>query len=344
MRTHDHIPEFVVAYLQGEATGEQTLATSEWLKVAENLEVYRQLEKLNSLTADLQAMGKFDVRQAKQKVLKKYRNQKWLVIANWTQRIAAVLFVPVLLAGIWYYLQQDELRKNLTSLLVNQEIVTQPGTKTHLFLPDSTEVWLNASSTLRFPSVFAGEERRIKLDGEAYFKVFKNKNKPFIVETSHLEVEALGTAFNLSAYSGDSKISTTLEEGKVKIADGANAKKVMYLDPGGQLNYFPENKDYETLHVKVEDVIAWKDGILIFDQTPFYEVVTKLGRWFNAEMHITDQSIVNYRFTGTFTSESLEQVMELLTLTTPIGYSNTRKEKNPDSNSYSKQIIKIWKK
>lgn len=344
MRTHDHIPEFVVAYLQGEATGEQTLATSEWLKVAENLEVYRQLEKLNSLTADLQAMGKFDVQQAKQKVLKKYRNQKWLVIANWTQRIAAVLFVPVLLAGIWYYLQQDELRKNLTSLLVNQEIVTQPGTKTHLFLPDSTEVWLNASSTLRFPSVFAGEDRRIKLDGEAYFKVFKNKNKPFIVETSHLEVEALGTAFNLSAYSGDSKISTTLEEGKVKIADGANAKKVMYLDPGGQLNYFPENKDYETLHVKVEDVIAWKDGILIFDQTPFYEVVTKLGRWFNAEMHITDQSIVNYRFTGTFTSESLEQVMELLTLTTPIGYSNTRKEKNPDSNSYSKQIIKIWKK
>lgn len=344
MRTHDHIPEFVVAYLQGEATGEQTLAASEWLKVAENLEVYRQLEKLNSLTADLQAMGKFDVQQAKQKVLKKYRNQKWLVIANWTQRIAAVLFIPVLLAGIWYYLQQDELRKNLTSLLVNQEIVTQPGTKTHLFLPDSTEVWLNASSTLRFPSVFAGEDRRIKLDGEAYFKVFKNKNKPFIVETSHLEVEALGTAFNLSAYSGDSKISTTLEEGKVKIADGANAKKVMYLDPGGQLNYFPENKDYETLHVKVEDVIAWKDGILIFDQTPFYEVVTKLGRWFNSEMHITDQSIVNYRFTGTFTSESLEQVMELLTLTTPIGYSNTRKEKNPDSNSYSKQIIKIWKK
>ena len=344
MRTHDHIPEFVVAYLQGEATAEQTLAASEWLKVAENLEVYRQLEKLNSLTADLQAMGKFDVRQAKQKVLKKYRNQKWLVIANWTQRIAAVLFIPVLLAGIWYYLQQNELRKNLTSLLVNQEIVTQPGTKTHLFLPDSTEVWLNASSSLRFPSVFAGDERRIKLDGEAYFKVFKNKSKPFIVETSHLEVEALGTAFNLSAYSGDSKISTTLEEGKVKIAGGANAKKVAYLDPGGQLNYFPENKDYETLQVKVEDVIAWKDGILIFNQTPFYEVVAKLGRWFNAEMHITDPSIANYRFTGTFTSESLEQVMELLTLTTPIGYSNTRKEKMPDNASYPKQIIRIWKK
>lgn len=344
MRTHDHIPEFVVAYLQGEATAEQTLAASEWLKVAENLEVYRQLEKLNSLTADLQAMGKFDVRQAKQKVLKKYRNQKWLVIANWTQRIAAVLFIPVLLAGIWYYLQQDELRKNLTSLLVNQEIVTQPGTKTHLFLPDSTEVWLNASSSLRFPSVFAGKERRIILDGEAYFKVFKNKSKPFIVETSYLEVEALGTAFNLSAYSGDSKISTTLEEGKVKIAGGANAKKIAYLDPGGQLNYFPENKDYETLQVNVEDVIAWKDGILIFNQTPFYEVVAKLGRWFNAEMHITDPSIANYRFTGRFTSESLEQVMELLTLTTPIDYSNTRKEKMPDNASYSKQIIRIWKK
>lgn len=342
MRTHDCIPEFVVAYLQEEATEEQILAATEWLKDVDNLNVYRQLKKLNSLTADLQKMGEFDVRQAKQKVLKKYRNRKWQTIANWTQRIAAVLFIPVLLAGAWYYLEQDKLRENLSSLLVSQEIVTQPGTKTHLFLPDSTEVWLNASSTLRFPSVFTGAERRIKLDGEAYFKVFKNKRRPFIVETKNLEVEALGTSFNLSAYSGDSKISTTLEEGKVKIA--GDGKKIVYLDPGGQLNYFPENKNYETLQVKVEDVVAWKDGILIFNQTPFYEVAARLERWFNAEMHITDPAIANYRFTGTFTSESLEQVMELLTLTTPIGYSNTRKEKIPDNTGYPKQIITIWKK
>ena len=343
MKTHDQIPDFVVAHLQGEATEEQIQLTVEWLKAAENLEVYRQLEKLNSLSADLQIMRKFDVQAAKQKVIKAYRRKRALVIVNWSQRIAAVLFIPVLLAGIWYYLQQNELRKNLTNLLVTQEIVTQPGTKTHLFLPDSTEVWLNASSTLRFPSVFAGTERRIELDGEAYFKVFRNKRKPFIVKTTYLEVEAIGTAFNLSAYSGDSKISTTLEEGKVKIADGTNAKKIMYLDPGAQLNYFPGNKNYETLNVRVKDVIAWKDGILIFNQTPFFEVVAKLGRWYNADMQITDQSIANYRFTGTFTSESLEQVMELLTLSTPIGYSNTR-QKILGNNSYSKQEIKIWKK
>lgn len=342
MRTHDHIPEFVLAYLQGEATEEQTMAVLEWLKDADNLNVFRQLKTLNGLIADFRKLGEFDIRQAKQKVLKKYRTRKWLKISNWTQRVAAVLFIPVLLAGIWYYIEQNELRRNLTSLLVSQEIVTQPGTKTHLFLPDSTEVWLNASSTLRFPSVFTGAERRIKLDGEAYFKVFKNKRRPFIVETNLLEVEALGTSFNLSAYSGDSKMSTTLEEGKVKIA--GDGQKAIYLDPGGQLNYFPENNSCEKLQVKVEDVIAWKDGILIFNQTPFYEVAARLERWFNAEMHIADPSIANYRFTGTFTSESLEQVMELLTLTTPIGYSDTRREKSPDGGGYPKQIITIWKK
>jgi len=342
METHEHIPEFVVAYLQGEATEGQNQKAVEWLKTPGNLKIYRQLEKINSLSADLKLMKKFDIQKGKQKVLRKYRSTKWIVVSQWMQRIAALLFIPVLLTGIWYYLKQDELRKDLASLIVTQEIVTQPGTKTHIFLPDSTEVWLNASTTLRFPSAFTGAERRISLDGEAYFKVFRNKKKPFVVNTSYFEVEALGTAFNLSAYSGDLKISTTLEEGKVKIADQTVADKIIYLAPGSQLNYYPEDQTYKAQDVRVQDVIAWKDGILIFNETPFYEVVAKLGRWFNADIKITDQSIANYRFTGTFTSESLDQVMELLTLSTPIGYSNT-KRKILGNKSYSKQEIKIWK-
>jgi len=343
METHDHIPDFLMAYLHGEANEEQKQLVIEWLKSPENNKVFQQLKKIDSLTADLNLLRQFDLEEGKQQVRRKYRVKKVVSISVWMQRIAAVLFIPVLLGGIWYYLQQNELRKELSVLMVNQEIITQPGTKTHLFLPDSTEVWLNAASSLRFPSAFAGNERRIDLEGEAIFKVYKNKKKPFIVSTSSMEVEAVGTEFNVSAYSGDLKFSTTLAEGKVKITDRVKPDEVMFIEPGSQLNYDTKSKTYKAENVRVQDVIAWRDGVLIFNETPFYEVAAKLGRWFNADIQINDQSIANYRFTGTFTSESLDQVMELLTLSTPIAYSTSKREVLNDK-TYTKQEIKIVRK
>lgn len=342
MEKHDIIPEFIAAWLLGEANKEQSLQTEEWLKNPDNQRIYAQLEKLDRLSDDFKLLKDFNVKEGKQRVISKSRTNKLLVLSGWLQRIAAVLFIPVLLGGIWYYHQQKELRKDIANLMVTQEIITQPGTKTHLFLPDSTEVWLNASSSLQFPSAFAGNERRIELDGEAYFKVFHNKRKPFIVNTAVFNVQALGTSFNISAYKGDPKFSATLEEGKVKISDMKDTEKVMFLEPDGQLNYNLLDQSYKTQNVRVKDVIAWKDGILIFNETPFYEVAAKLGRWFNASIQISDKSIANYRFTGTFTSESLDQVMELITMSTPISYSISKRE-ILDNKSFSKQEIKIWK-
>jgi len=342
METHEHIPDFLMDYFQGEANEEQKQLAIEWLKSPENNKVFQQLKKVDSLTADLNLLKQFDLQNGKHQVRKKYRSNKIVSISGWLQRIAAVLFIPVLLAGVWYYQKQNQLRKDLSVLMVSQEINTQPGTRTHLFLPDSTEVWLNSCSSLHFPSAFAGNERRISLEGEAIFKVYKNKKKPFIVSTSGMEVEAVGTEFNVSAYSGDLKFSTTLAEGKVKITDRIKSDEVMFLEPGAQLNYNTINKTYQAEAVRVQDVIAWRDGVLIFNETPFYEVAAKLGRWFNADIQINDPSITNYRFTGTFTSESLDQVMELLTLSTPIAYSSS-KRKILDYGNFSKQEIKIWK-
>jgi len=342
MKTYDQIPEYIVAYLHNEASEEQVQLTNEWLKDSENLKIFHDLGKISQLSADLKLLNEFDLQEGKRQVYKKHRINRWKIALHWTQRVAALLFIPALLFGIWYYMQQNELRNDLYNLMVTQEIVTQPGTKTHLFLPDSTEVWLNAASTIRFPSAFAGKERRIELDGEAYFRVYHNKRKPFIVQTNYFDVEALGTSFNLSAYSGDYKISTTLEEGKVKVTDESDVKKIMFLDPGGQLNYFAGDQTYKSKKVNVQDVISWKDGVLIFNETPFYEVAARLGRWFNADIKIIDQSISNDRFTGTFTSESMEQVMSLLALSTPIDYSMTKRTML-ENRSFSKQEIKIWR-
>lgn len=343
MKIDENIPEYLVAYLHGESNKEQTEQALEWLKDIENQEIYSQLKRIDHLSADLALFTKFDLNTGKKRVRKEYRLNQIGRVFTYFQRVAAILFIPVLTGGIWYYLKQEKLSQKVTSLIVNQTITTQPGTKTHLFLPDSTEVWLNSSSTLSFPSAFAGSERRIMLDGEAYFEVYKNKQKPFIVETKFQEVEALGTIFNISAYTGDLKFSTTLAEGKVKITDHEKSINPMFLEPGKQLNFNLQNKSYQQLTVRVKDVIAWKDGILIFNETPFYEVVAKLGRWFNADIKIADQSIANYRFTGTFTAESLDQVLELLRLSTPIDFT-TNQRKIQSNRSFSKQEIKIRKK
>ena len=343
MKIQDHIPEYLIAYLHREASKEQEQLAVEWIDDPENKKIYHELVKISEWSTDLRLLRNFNLQEGKQKVIRKYRANKLVVLSKWVQRIAAILFIPVLLGGIWSYLQQDELRKNLEGLIVTQEIVTQPGTKTHLFLPDSTEVWLNAASSIKFPSAFTGNERRVQLNGEAYFKVFHNRKKPFIVNTGYVEVKALGTSFNLSAYSGDYIISTTLEEGKVKVMDEQNIEKVMFLDPNDQLNFYPKTQKYVAEKVRVQDVIAWKDGVLIFNETPFNEMASKLGHWFNADIQISDASIANYRFTGTFTSESLEQVMELLTLSTPISYSISQRTLLKNKN-FSKQKIKIWKK
>jgi ferric-dicitrate binding protein FerR (iron transport regulator) len=342
MEAHDNIPDFLVAFLQKEATEEQVLQAKQWLNDPENLLVYHQLEKIWLLSADQSLLKNFDPQKGRQKVWNRFRKNRIKGLFIWCQRVAALLFVPVLAGCILFYHQRNELTRDVTRLIVMQEIITQPGTKSHLFLPDSTEVWLNSSSTLRFPSQFAGKERKIELEGEAYFRVFKNKNKPFVVNTQYQNVEAVGTAFNLSAYHGDVKISTTLVEGKVKIECNDGMNDVRFLNPGTQLNYNTKSNSYNEMKVRVQDVIAWKDGVLIFCETPFHEVALKLGRWFNADIQIADPSVANYRFTGTFTSESLDQVLELLTISTPIDYSSSQRTilKN---RSFSKQEIKIWK-
>jgi len=343
METHDQIPEFLMAYLNNEASHEQEQLAVEWLKSNENNKLFQQLKKIDCLTADLNLLHQFDLDKGKKQVKRKFRINKAVTFSLWMQRIAAVLFIPVLLGGIWIYQQQGKLKKELSVLMVTQEIVTLPGTKTHIFLPDSTEVWLNSSSSLRFPSAFTGNERSIVLEGEAIFKVSPDKTKPFIVGTSSMEVEALGTEFNVSSYAGDQIFSTTLAEGKVKITDREKPNDVMFIEPGEQLNYHTQSKTYITENVRVQDVIAWRDGILIFNETPFYEVAAKLGHWFNADIQINDRSVANYRFTGTFTSESLDQVLELLTLSTPISYTSS-KRKVLDNRTFTKQEIKIMKR
>lgn len=169
-------------------------------------------------------------------------------------------------------------------------ISTPRGKDYELVLSDGTVVLLNADSKITFPTRFTGNKRTVKLVGEAYFKVSKNKHRPFIVETGNLYTKVLGTEFNLKAYP-HSDVNVTLIKGSVAVK--AEGKEVM-LKPGENAEY-SENKDIEVTTVDTEGYIQWKDGYFYFDNVPLIDVVRDLGRWYNVNIEIRNNSLMSYR-------------------------------------------------
>lgn len=341
MNKSDQIPEYVFACLAKHANRHEQELLEKWLDECGNALLYRQLQQIDRMSADLQLYRSFNLTEARRKVLNAILSGRRRSFMNRLQRIAAVLFLPLFLASLVVLYRYQVLKNDLRESAVIQQIGTQPGTKTHFFLPDSTEVWLNAASTIKFPSEFSGTTRLIELDGEAYFRVFKNKRQPFIVKNGSFEVEALGTAFNFCAYSEDKKLSAALEEGKIRVSDKV-ADRSLLVNPGEQVHFSVEDRQLCKSQADVQNVIAWKDGRLIFNETPFSDVVLKLGRWFNADIQLSNETIAGYRYTATFTNESLKQVMELLKLTAPIDYSFESRLVSRD-NHFTKERIRIWK-
>ncbi len=174
------------------------------------------------------------------------------------------------------------------------------GGEYQLVLSDGTKVWLNAASELTYPVKFVGDVRSVKLNGEAYFDVTPNKDKPFVVATEGQEIVVLGTSFNVSAYTEDLNIVTTLVEGLVKVTstEEENAGEALFLQPNEQLILNKETSEMQKKVVDPYTYTSWKDGRFVFTNEPLGSFFTKISRWYNVETYITDESIKDIRFTG----------------------------------------------
>jgi ferric-dicitrate binding protein FerR (iron transport regulator) len=176
------------------------------------------------------------------------------------------------------------------SVLYNT-ITTPRGGQYQIILEDGSAVWLNAASSLRFPTVFAGQERRVEINGEAYFEVAKNKKMPFVVSVNGAEVQVLGTHFNVMAYEDEQSLRTTLLEGAVKFVKGSNS---VTLKPGQQSQLI-ENGDIRVQSsINVEKVVSWKNGYFHFDGEDIDAVSKQLARWYDVE--VTVSKLIEDRF------------------------------------------------
>lgn len=190
--------------------------------------------------------------------------------------------------------------------------------RSHVLLPDGTEVWLNSHTTLSYTTDYGKEIRRVDLDGEAYFEVAKDKDHRFVVHAGGMDVEALGTTFNVKAYKEDKVLTTTLLEGRVKTTIG---EKEAFLYPDQQVEY---DKEKGTLQVSKSENSAyasmWRHGELAFSGETLEEIALLFRRLYNVEVRFDSDAIKQYRFSGVIKNNSLENVIELISLTAPIEY------------------------
>jgi len=252
-------------------------------------------------------------------------------------RAAAILLLPVLSLLLYTNLSD---RNRYADNINDLEVEVPVGTRMNIELGDGTRVWLNHGSKLKYPHRFAGENRKVFLTGEAYFEVAHNAKVPFIVGTNRLEVKATGTAFNVSAYPGDDNIATTLVEGKVILYKNQTNQEIKALSPGECLKFDAQKNVFTLESGHTEKNTAWKDGLLVFKNERVEDIAKKLARWYNVEVEIANEKVNGYTFTATFMDETLPQVLELMTLATPVSYQLTVRKKLSDG-SFSKQKVLI---
>lgn len=196
-------------------------------------------------------------------------------------------------------------------------IATPNGGEYEVILPDGSHVWLNAASSIRFPAAFTGNTRQVEINGEAYLEVVKNAKAPFTVVSGKHSVEVLGTAFNIHSYPKDENIATTLIKGSIRIVAGKNTK---VLQPGQQSLVSRNAGDIRLApEVNMEEVLAWRNGKFIFDDTNMKTVVSQLERWYDVSINYTGME--DYRFNGEISRNvSLSKVLKMMELTSNIHY------------------------
>lgn len=172
------------------------------------------------------------------------------------------------------------------------------GGEYFLILSDSTKVWLNSETTLRFPVQFAAGVRAVELNGEAYFEVSKNEKVPFIVTSGNQQVKVLGTQFNISSYVDNQSVYTTLVEGKVEVSLTTNPDSKLVLRPNEQSCFSKEEANILKRTVDVAQYIAWKDGRFVFQDQMLEDIMKTLSKWYDVQVVFANEDVKKLRFTG----------------------------------------------
>ncbi|MDR2680393.1 MAG: DUF4974 domain-containing protein [Tannerella sp.] len=300
-----------------------------------NEKIKDELLTIKELRDDIRFYKQIDVSGAYGRTLSKIaRQQRRMWLRNTFNRAAAILFIP-LLAGT-LVLSYLFYRQTASPREAFAEVKGSPGTVMQVELPDRSRVWLNGESRLRYPVEFKGKTRAVELAGEGFFDVSTDAAMPFeVTAPSGLKVIARGTEFNLKAYGDDDTHEVVLEEGIVEVSYKDYSA---VMKPDEMLRLTVDDNRIARSAVRTDEKTAWKDGKIIFRNTPVEEVMKQLSRRYNVDITLHNPRQKSYLIRATFSSETIEQILDYLKLAEPVEWSRVKTEQNGDSTFNRQQI------
>lgn len=293
-------------YVNHELNCQEHTEVEEWINASEeNRKIAEDYYKLSFAVTSLQFIKRSAPQEALEKVNKRIKKKQLQKFYFFAQRVAVILLLPLLILSGFLLLQSKK-----EAPVFYLEARMTPGMIGSTVLPDGTKVWLNSSSYLKYPNTFSGQTREVILDGEAYFKVAKNTEIPFIVHTEKSSIKVLGTEFNMDAYGSNDFIVATLVEGSIEFNYQNSTSNSIVIKPNEQVYYNKKNNQSLIHKAYVPKDIAWKNGQIILKDTPLSDILWILSKRFNVEFLIKDPTFYKYSFTGVFTNQQIERVLE----------------------------------
>ena len=310
--------ELFERYIQNRANPDEIKRLSFWIKNNQEISLWLEQQILDSessiesevqirMLRNIETEINANYNEGTNKQLNiRFRLNKWM-------RVAAMFILPLFTAtGVYFYMSKNA---PSTAPLV---VAVERGQKANITLPDGSKVWLNSQSKLTYSANFNVKKRELQLDGEAYFEVAHNPDKPFIVHSNDISVEALGTAFGVKAYNDDKLISSILMRGKVRV-----------ITPDGEAILLPNDRIMydKTTHKKAKNTVTnatdftgWIHNELRFENESLGDIAKTIQRIYNVDVVFATEKLKNQRYTGTINNNSLESVLNIVSLTSPVSF------------------------
>ncbi|MDR1555412.1 MAG: DUF4974 domain-containing protein [Tannerellaceae bacterium] len=317
MKKTDHI-DLLDRFLSGEPLQKEKSRLKEWFRSTASLpeienyylQQWERAKEAGMPYEQQQAIWQkivAELNQNKAAAKRRFSFRKWIPYA------AAIILC--LSTGISSYVY---VQKETATGKKEYVILAEKGQRSVIYLPDGTKVWLNSYTEIRYANNYGKNKRLVSLTGEAYFEVAEDKNCPFIVNADEMQVEALGTTFNIRAYKEEKEIVATLFSGKVQASVG-NESVILYPDQhvtfnkaGRQLTtHIPQNSTYARM---------WRNNELAFEGHTLGDIAVSLNRMYNVQIVFESENIKQYRFSGVIKNNSLENVIEIISLIAPVSY------------------------
>ena len=262
------------------------------------------------------AFENFRTRVESQKEIQSTSRRGFSLSALW--RYAAVVAIIIAVGCISYWQGEVNVKDTFADISVEAPL----GSKTKLYLPDGTLVWLNAGSRMTYSQGFGVDNRKVELEGEGYFEVKRNEKIPFFVKTKDLQLQVLGTKFNFRDYPEDHEVVVSLLEGKVGLNNLLREEKEAVLSPDERAVLNKANGLLTVESVTASNASQWTDGYLFFDEELLPDIAKELERSYNVKIHIANDSLKTFRFYGNFVrrEQNIQEVLEALASTEKMQY------------------------